>query len=43
MKLLDDIKLDFTDVLLLPKRSEYTSRSEVYLERKMKFKYSTYE
>jgi GMP reductase len=43
MKLLDDIKLDFTDVLLLPKRSEYTSRSEVYLERKMKFKYSTCE
>jgi len=40
MKILDDIKLDFTDVLILPKRSQYSSRSEVSLERTIKFKYS---
>jgi len=40
MKILDDIKLDFADVLLLPKRSQYSSRSEVSLERTVKFKYS---
>ena len=43
MKILDDIKLDFTDVLLIPKRNEYTSRSEAILERTFKFKYSPYE
>jgi GMP reductase len=42
MKILDDVKLDFTDVLILPKRSEYSSRSEVSLERTFKFKYSPY-
>ena len=42
MKILDDIKLDFSDVLLLPKRSDYSSRSEVSLERTFKFKYSPY-
>jgi len=42
MKILDDVKLDFSDVLLLPKRSQYSSRSEVSLERTFKFKYSTY-
>lgn len=42
MKILDDIKLDFSDVLLLPKRSQYSSRSEVSLERTFKFKYSPY-
>lgn len=40
MKILDDTKLDFSDVLLLPKRSQYSSRSEVSLERTIKFKYS---
>jgi GMP reductase len=40
MKLLDDVKLDFSDVLLLPKRSEYSSRSEVQLEREFTFKHS---
>ena len=40
MKILDDIKLDYSDVLLLPKRSPYSSRSEVHLERIFKFKYS---
>lgn len=43
MKILDDIKLDFSDVLLLPKHSQYSSRSEVSLERRFKFKYSPYE
>ena len=42
MKILDDVKLDFTDVLILPKRSEYSSRSEVSLERTFTFKYSPY-
>jgi len=40
MKILDDVKLDYNDVLLLPKMSEYSSRSEVNLERTLKFKYS---
>ena len=40
MKILDDVKLDFSDVLLLPKRSRYSSRSQVSLERTLKFKYS---
>ena len=42
MKILDDVKLDFSDVLLLPKRSDYSSRSEVSLERTFRFKYSPY-
>lgn len=42
MKILDDVKLDFSDVLILPKRSQYSSRSEVSLERTFKFKYSPY-
>jgi len=42
MKILDDIKLDFKDVLILPKRSEYSSRSEVSLKRTFKFKYSSH-
>jgi len=42
MKILDDVKLDFSDVLLLPKRNQYSSRSEVSLERTLKFKYSKY-
>ena len=40
MKVLDDVKLDFNDVLILAKRSEYSSRSEVSLNRTFKFKYS---
>jgi len=42
MKIIHDIKLDFSDVLLLPKRSQYSSRSQVSLERTFKFKYSSY-
>ena len=43
MKILSEIKLDFSDVLLLPRRSEYESRSEVTLERTVKFKYSPFK
>ena len=42
MKIKDDVKLDFNDVLILPKRSEYSSRSQVFLERTFRFKYSPY-
>lgn len=42
MKIQNDMKLDFTDVLILPKRSEYSSRAEVSLERTYRFKYSPY-
>ena len=37
MKIEDDIKLDFSDVLIRPKRSKLSSRSEVSLERTFKF------
>ena len=39
----EDIKLDFKDVLIRPKRSTLSSRKEVKLERTYKFKYSGYE
>tara|TARA_B110000208_G_C11759396_1_gene426326 strand:- start:747 stop:1778 length:1032 start_codon:yes stop_codon:yes gene_type:complete len=42
MKIDPDIKLDFSDVLLRPKRSELSSRNDVVLTRKFKFKYSNY-
>ena len=34
-----DIKLDFEDVLICPKRSTLNSRSEVDLEKEFKFKW----
>jgi GMP reductase len=34
MRILDDVKLDFNDVLIRPKRSKLSSRSEVDLARK---------
>jgi GMP reductase len=40
MKIENDIKLDFNDVLFRPKRSILNSRSEVVLEREFKFKHS---
>lgn len=40
MKILPDIKLDFADVLIRPKRSELGSRSEVDLEREFVFRHS---
>lgn len=42
MKIINDIKLDFSDVLIRPKRSELSSRKEVDLDRQMTFKYSNY-
>jgi GMP reductase len=39
-KITTDIKLDFSDVLMIPKRSELGSRSEVSLERTFHFKHS---
>lgn len=40
MKLLTDIKLDFSNVLMLPKRSEYSSRAEADITKTFTFKYS---
>jgi GMP reductase len=40
MRLINDTKLDFRDVLILPKRSTLSSRSEVSLERTYNFKNS---
>ncbi len=37
MRIKNDIKLDFKDVLILPKRSKLSSRSQVVLERHYKF------
>ena len=42
MKIINDLKLDFNDVLIRPKRSELSSRSEVDLIRNLTFKYSNY-
>ena len=40
----NDIKLDFKDVLIRPKRSNLNSRSEVELNRTFKFRHTnTYE
>ena len=41
MKIDNEIKLDFNDVLIRPKRSELSSRSEVDVNTTFKFKYST--
>ena len=43
MKIDTDIKLDFSDVLLIPKSSELNSRSEVDVEREFTFKYSQFK
>ena len=37
MKIEEDIKLDFTDVLIRPKRSTLSSRNDIVLEREFKF------
>ena len=37
MKIEDDVKLDYSDVLIRPKRSKLSSRSEVNLEREIYF------
>ena len=41
MHIENEIKFDFSDVLIKPKRSYYTSRKEVDLERKFSFKWSS--
>lgn len=41
MRIEDEIKLDFNDVLLKPKRSTLGSRKEVILEREFKFYHSS--
>jgi GMP reductase len=38
MRLISDVKLDFKDVLILPKRSSLSSRKEVSLKRYFKFR-----
>lgn len=38
MRILNDIKLDYKDVLIIPKRSTLSSRSQVKLERSFKFR-----
>ena len=40
MRIEQDVKLDFKDVLFRPKRSTLSSRKEVQLERKYTFKHS---
>ena len=40
VRVLDDVKLDFTDVLIRPKRSTLRSRAEVSLARTFTFKHS---
>lgn len=43
MRIETELKLDFKDVLFKPKRSTLTSRKEVNLNRKFKFKHSSFE
>jgi len=43
MRIIDEVKLDFKDVLFVPKRSTLSSRSEVDLSRTYKFKHSSRE
>jgi len=40
MRIENEVKLDYSDVLIRPKRSEAKSRKDVKLERTFKFKYS---
>lgn len=41
MKIIQDVKLDFDDVLIRPKRSSLSSRSDVVLSRKFNFVHSS--
>jgi len=43
MRIETEVKLDFSDVLIRPKRSTISSRKEVNLERTYKFKHSGFE
>ena len=42
MRIEEDVKLDFDDVLIRPKRSTLVSRKNAVLEREFKFKYSNH-
>ena len=42
MRIEEDVKLDFGDVLIRPKRSTLVSRKNAVLEREFKFKHSTH-
>ena len=43
MRIEEDIKLDYSDVLFRPKRSTLHSRKDVNLKRTYRFKYSNHE
>ena len=43
MRIEEDIKLDYADVLFRPKRSTLSSRKDVELKRTFKFKYSNHQ
>ena len=43
MRIEQDIKLDYADVLFRPKRSTLSSRKDVALKRTYKFKYSNHQ
>ena len=43
MRIEEDIKLDYADVLFRPKRSTLSSRKDVELRRTYKFKYSNHQ
>ncbi len=42
MRILEDVKLDFKDVLFVPKRSTLSSRKDVDLHRSFQFRWSEY-
>ena len=43
MRIEEDVKLDFGDVLIRPKRSTLVSRKNAVLEREFKFRYSEHK
>ena len=43
MRIIDDTKLDFSDVLISPKRSQLTSRKDADLTRQFTFKHSNHQ
>ena len=43
MRIEEDLKLDYSDVLFRPKRSTLSSRKNVNLNRTYKFRYSNHE
>ena len=40
MRIIEEVKLDFNDVLIKPKRSTLISRKDAWLARKFKFRHS---